>query len=167
MMPCLLAALLLHPVYETLAEIEWNEQTGRLEVALRLDLLDEQWLRNRLARAEADQSRWAVDYLRQRFRIADRPAEGEVDRISYHWIGRDEQGPHAWWYFELEPVDGKPPRWIDVRILREREDSYVHRIVILGQVPRRSLTLTIQRPQASLEPAEHEPVRRQSAPVDR
>ena len=41
----LITALLLHPVHETIAEIEWNEKTKRFEVAMRLDAIDDQWIR--------------------------------------------------------------------------------------------------------------------------
>ena len=41
----LFTTLLVHPVHETIAEIEWNDETKRLEVALRLDAIDDQWIR--------------------------------------------------------------------------------------------------------------------------
>ena len=63
-------AALLHPVHETVSELEWNAKTGRLEVALRLDALDEQWLREQTDGRASDVAGWVLPYLRQKFRIS-------------------------------------------------------------------------------------------------
>jgi hypothetical protein len=164
MFPVLIAAVLLHPVHETVAEIEWNGESKRLEVALRMDVLDEQWLRQRGGRRQ-DVSKWAIGYLRQRFRVADLPKQERRDPTTYHWIGRDKEGSHVWWYFEIEPANQKRPTWIDQRVLFERDQDYANRILILDQVPRRSLTLTIQGPRADLEQATNEPITVESTPT--
>jgi len=160
----LITALLLHPVHETISEVEWNAETKRLEVALRLDLLDEQWLRKTVGRQEQDDPKWAIRYLRQKFRIAERPKHEQPDSTTYRWLGRDEEGSHVWWYFEIEPAESKRPTWIEQQILFEREENYTNRILILDQVPHRSLNLTIQRPKANLNQAADEP---NSIPADR
>ena len=41
----LLTFLVVHPVHETISEIEWNDDTKRLEVAMRVDAIDDQWIR--------------------------------------------------------------------------------------------------------------------------
>lgn len=176
MIALLLTAAMLHPVHETVSEVEWNEKSSRLEVALRLDALDEQWLRKR-AGALGNDSEWAIEYLRRSFRITprmtpddaqDKAAKTEdpiagvagtakpVATAIYHWIGREEKGPYVWWYFEIEPVDHQRPRWIDVRLLWERNENYVNRILVLGHKARRAVALTIQRPKAPFVDAAHE-----------
>ncbi|QDT06498.1 hypothetical protein K227x_49080 [Rubripirellula lacrimiformis] len=134
--------LVMHPVHETVAEVEWNPQTKRLEVALRLDVDDERWIADKMAaRAEADgipwdrskTSTWAMAYLQPRFRAAPLPASGKSDSTRYHWIGHDQDGAHVWWYFEIEPADGKPVQWIDQRLLFDREPDFLHRILVLNQ----------------------------------
>lgn len=154
----LLFAALIHPVHETVAEVEWNPKTERLEVALRLDALDEQWLRKRADGDAEDVAAWALPYLRDRFRISERPKKNEQDRTAYRWIGRQAEGSHVWWFFEIGPEDKQRPSWIDVRLLLERERNYTNRILILDQAPRRSLTLTIEKPKANLnQPADAKP----------
>lgn len=168
----LLTSVLLHPVHETVSEVEWNEKTKRLEVALRLDPLDEQWLKQKVGGGDKLEQ-WAPKYLRRKFRIADVPDThenkpvggtkpedgGKVSRRPiYHWIGRDDKRSHVWWYFEIEPADHKRPKWIDQRILFERHGNYVNRILVLDHSPRLSLTLTLQRPQGSLERPNNESV---------
>ena len=66
----LLCLMLVHPVHETVAEIEWNPKTHRMEVALRLDVLDAQWLAKKHAKAgtNSDQNSnaaniWRLKYL--------------------------------------------------------------------------------------------------------
>ncbi len=148
-----LAALLMHPVHETVAEIEWNPETGRLEVALRLDALDEQWLRKRVPQDRQSEGQWELAYLKSRCRIAAPPEENGVDPTTYRWIGRDEERGHVWWYFEIEPGDKQPPTWIEQRVLFEKEQNQANRVVVLGGVPKRTLVLTMQRPKAFLNQA--------------
>ena len=146
----LLATLLIHPVHETLAEIEWNEQSKRLEVALRLHTLDEQWL-SKHNRRQQPVEKWALTYLRQNLRIAPLPKEPDGDDpTKYHWVGRQSDGAHVWWYFELEPTNGQQPAWIENRVLFEREDNYINRILVLNEQPKRSLTLSRKRPRGQI-----------------
>jgi hypothetical protein len=153
----LLVSLVMHPVHETVAEVEWNSDQGRLEVALRIDAIDEQWLKRRHASQHRGDGAWQTAYLRQRFRISELPAEGEPDEAKYRWIGRDEDRGHVWWFFEIEPPGRKPPSWIEQRVLLEKEDNQVNRVLLLGRVPKQTLILTMQQPRASLKQAkEHE-----------
>jgi hypothetical protein len=176
MLAFLLTAAMLHPVHETVSEVEWNEKSHRLEVALRLDALDEEWLRMQ-AGDPADVSKWTIAYLRRKFRITDAhpgvttadapiadggppaknvPQARDDSSATYHWIGSEDRGSFVWWYFEIEPVDHQRPQWIDVRLLWERNENYVNRILVLGQQPRRAFTLTTQRPKAPFGDAARE-----------
>ncbi len=137
----LLAVALLHPVHATLSEIEWNGKTGRLEVALQLDSLDEQWLKKQNDRGP-DNSKWMVDYVRRHVRVAPLPEKGKQDSTKYHWLGRQKDGAHVWWYFEIETPDGRKPEWIEQTTLFEREDNYTNRVLVLNANPKRSMSLT-------------------------
>ncbi len=155
MLLLLLNAVLLHPVHETVSEIEWNSKTKRLEVAIRLDALDEQWLTMKHGGDQKIEI-WATRYLRRHFRVTDHPKTTSKQRPTsqYHWVGRDDKKSFVWWYFEIEPADGVRPRWIDQRILFDHNENHLNRILILGHLPRRSFTLTIRRPKASLDQAD-------------
>ncbi len=198
----LLIALLLHPVHETISEVEWNPVTRRLEVALRLDVMDAQWLGKRVSRAErvepaepaeagkpssrtkpralatsskpaiqavepeakdqVERSKdpWQLRYLRSRFRLDPQPTtpgqSAKQDGDLYHWIGTDENKGHQWWFFEVEPVDGKRPLLIENRILFEKESNQANRVFILSPKPVRSLILTPQQPKTTLFSAEQD-----------
>lgn len=168
MIECLLTLLLVHPIHETLAEVEWNPNTGRVEVSLLLDVLDEEWIARHHGR-QAKQDDWRLRYLRDRFRFSSEPpAAARTDRgvgadaadnrearqrppaSTYHWVGRKQEGSHVWWFFEVAISDHSEPRWITQQTLFERDDRYVNRVVILKSKPRRTLTMTRGRPSEEL-----------------
>ena len=172
MIECLLTLLLVHPIHETLAEVEWNPNTGRVEVSLLLDGLDEEWIARHHGR-ESNQDDWRLQYLRDRFRFSlQPPAAARTDRevdtevgadaldnrearqrppaSTYHWVGRKQEGSHVWWFFEVVIGDRQQPRWITQQTLFERDERYVNRVVILGSKPRRTLAMTRSRSTAEL-----------------
>ncbi len=160
MLNLLCLSLLMHPVHESVSEVEWNQATGRLEVAMRLDVLDEQWLRRRAdeARRDGDKKKkgdWQLAYLRSRFRISDVKDE-KKDPTKYHWVGSEEDGGHIWWFFELEPAERQVPEWVEDRVLFERNLNQANRVLVIGQVPKRTLILTIRHPRAYLYQDEDE-----------
>lgn len=165
--------LLLHPFHETVAEVQWNPESRRMEVALRLDLLDHQWIRRHHGDASRAGSKkpdrpWQLEYLRPRFRFyrsvddtassadgerggASANGERASDRVRYRWVGQKLDGAHIWWFFEVEPASGERPREIGSRLLADRDDRYTHRITVLGVKPRRAFALTDERPRAPLD----------------
>ncbi len=157
----LASTALLHPVHETVSEVEWNDQSGRVEVALRLHVLDEQWL-SKNHRQDVEISRWGVAYLRKNFQLSEHAdfrdvqpaADAETDRsqaVKYHWIGRKSEGAHVWWYFEIQPARATRPKWIRQRMFFERDDRYTNRIIVLDQSPRHSILCTPDKPIARLD----------------
>ncbi len=93
--------------------------------------------------------------MRSRLRVADLPdlkAEPPVeDSTRYHWVGRDRDGAHVWWYFEIEPSDAKRPEWVDNRLLFDREPDFLHRLLILDHTPPRATNLTLNRSKVTLQ----------------
>lgn len=176
-LPLLIAATVLHPSHQTLAEVEWNAETGRMEVAMMLDVLDEQWIeRHHGAGASGDGvdervDEWRLRYLGRHFRfLADRAEtdrretvkgaavrtdQAGIDAVGraadrYRWVGRKQEGSHVWWFFEVAPRGGERPRSLTSRVLFDRDDRYVHRVVVLGTKPRRIFELTPDRPSGEL-----------------
>ena len=148
----LLCLLLVHPVHETVAEIEWNPKSHRVEVALRLDILDEQWLAQQETQIKAGKN-WRLKYVEQKFRVTKAGDGSQPLTSSYHWVGRQQKGPHVWWFFEIEPTDRSQPEWIQQRMLEEREPNYTHRVLILGVSGKPSLNLTTRKNKARLDQA--------------
>ncbi|QDV84398.1 DUF6702 family protein [Planctomycetes bacterium TBK1r] len=160
------STLLMHPVHETVCEIEWNAESRRVEVALRIDVLDEQWMA-RSIQADADED-WQGQYLRSKLffdpqvgqgeRAEPEAAKPEAVKLSgrpIRWVGRKLDGGHVWWFFEVVCQDGQPPTSIQTRLLFDRQRDYQHRIVVLGKPvaddgKRVSILLTDQKPSAAL-----------------
>ena len=146
MISSLLLTMLLHPFHETVAEIEWNEKTKRVEVALRISILDQQWIEQQ-SKPDAKARVWAVDYLKKHFQVG---RQNKRSAARYHWVGRQTRGSHVWWYFEIELENGDRPETISQRILFDRHEGYVNRVILLGKKSRRAVTLTIEQPEARL-----------------
>lgn len=168
----------MHPVHETVSEIQWNPATGRVEVALRMSVLDEEWILRNHGDKQQDVKVWGIHYLTQTFRVGSKAesvagkaaAKKDVKPDRYHWVGRKDEGAHVWWFFEIEPTAKQKPATVSQRMFFSRHDGYANRVLILGDppaaiddalddaapakdatVPRRSVTLTIQRPTTNLD----------------
>ena len=155
----LLTAVLMHPVHETVSEMQWNEETNRLEVSLRLSTQDELWISREIQGKQESQKSAALRYLRKSFRLdpikaskttADEKKREVEPKAKYHWVGRQREGSHVWWYFEIEPVNHKKPEVIEQRMFFERNENYANRVLVLGDVRRKAFTLTIRNPKANL-----------------
>ncbi|TWT73086.1 DUF6702 family protein [Allorhodopirellula solitaria] len=108
----MLSAMLLHPAQESLAELQYNEETQRVEVALRLSLADEQQFLTSASKSPiedliaspAELEKAALGVLRTRLRFGTRDEVTATKAASesakaYHWVGRESEGGHVWWYF--------------------------------------------------------------------
>jgi hypothetical protein len=149
MFASLLFALLMHPVHETITEIDWNAETGKLEVAIRLHALDEQWIRRQHDR-EMSVEDVATAYIKKHVRVnvdADADADTATPlRDEYHWVGREEDGAHVWWYCEIKPENKTEPSSLRQTMLFEHEKNYVNRVVYLSRKPKLAQSLTIAKP---------------------
>jgi hypothetical protein len=143
-------------VHETVSEVQWNKKSKRVEVALRLDILDEQWIETRFS--DDTEEDWRGEFLASRIGFDERDANRADSKASSHpikWIGRKEEGGHVWWFFEAVCKDGKPPTSIQMRLLFDRDPNYQHRIIVLektdtGDRARRSVVLSQKKPKSTL-----------------
>lgn len=158
--------LLLHPVHETVTEVQWNPKTSSVEVAIRLDALDEEWIDKQTKPAETSKQEWRIDYLRRRLRVSplptampsplptasaadDAPKPNLTPDDRYRWIGRQTEGAHVWWYVAITPASGKAPEWIDIQLLLDRNANYQHRVLFLDENPKRSEDLNRKKTKAT------------------
>ncbi|EMI52971.1 DUF6702 family protein [Rhodopirellula sallentina] len=122
-----LSTVLLHPSAESLAEVQWNASTRKVEVALRLRIADEQRLLQSVSSQsatviladEAALERAGLSVIRRRIgfgklndlqsptNTSKQPQGTEVAK-RYQWIGRRSEGGHAWWFFEIATPSGRP-----------------------------------------------------------
>ncbi|TWT92185.1 DUF6702 family protein [Neorhodopirellula pilleata] len=164
----LLATLMLHPVQETFAEVQLNDRTGRIEVSLRLSQLDEQtWVR--AIRGASDRE---TKVLVENFRFGNEqelttwPNDSETQtslRKRYHWVGRQDEGAHVWWYFEYEPAPGDVPSHVRCRFFDRNDPTTpapahthphaapVHRFNVINGKTVKAITTNSSNPVAKIE----------------
>jgi len=92
---------LAHPFHVSFAEVEWNAETGKLEVALQLDPDDlEQAVRRdcgkRIIIDHEGSAKAIEDYIRKNFSIAPKEsgkktgeAAGKDKKKRFHWVGSE------------------------------------------------------------------------------
>ena len=145
----LLSTIFFHPVHETVTEIQWNPKSNRYEVALRLHLLDEQWIQTNHGALKT----WKIDHVRQHLKLKPKRDTKGTKESRYYWIGRSEEGAHVWWYFEIEPLEkDRPDVNRSVRVANtlffQREEGFQNRVVILREsdepLAKVAFTLTIK-----------------------
>ncbi|MCM2369393.1 DUF6702 family protein [Aporhodopirellula aestuarii] len=118
---CLVSGMLMHPAAESLAEMQWNTATDRLEIALRLRITDEQQFIRSVTEESVDSlledgeafGDAAISVLERRLGFGNlRELNTRQDaaklQSKYHWVGRRSEGGHAWWFFEVTPAGGRP-----------------------------------------------------------
>lgn len=123
MLATALSLVMMHPSQETFTELQWNATTNRIEIAMRLSVLDEQAIVGEHAKAAEPLLEGIVNRLR--FGSHDELDSTETDvekrkaiRARYHWIGRQDEGAHVWCYLEYTPpttASGEPIKPTHVR----------------------------------------------------
>lgn len=110
-----------HPFYASIAEMEWNRETGCLEVAVRLDPEDlEAALRMSCGRRIVLEKEPKLDellatYTQKSFFVRPRLSENgrKQNPVKLKWVGHELTPTYVWIYFELPLPDGT--RAIDIR----------------------------------------------------
>ena len=153
----LLGSVMLHPVHETVAELQWDQTENSLQVALRLDTQDEQWLQKRYGKADAKP--WQVDLLRRQYVFLMKPPKeqqaGEKQAIGMpiEWVGRQPEGAHVWWFFEVPCPNGQRPQWLYSQLLFDQSSTFLHRIIVLQDAATKEHTASSNQPAEGKKPA--------------
>ena len=103
------AAAEAHSSHTSVTEVEWNQESQRFEVAMKLRIADLQDAisarQGKRVRVDRDGSANAVlDYLADNFSVTF--AEEQKCRLS--WVGLELELHDAWLYFEAKPVGQRP-----------------------------------------------------------
>ena len=147
-----------HPFHVTIAEVEYNPETQRFEVALRVDPLDlQQALAKRLKQPERDleQIEKLEDHLKgyvaDHFRIV--PANGSAPAKALEWVGHEIDVKTAWLYFEITPPDRVDPNSCALiqTMFQEIEPTYLHTVNYSHGKLRATLRLTYEQPRVPLK----------------
>ena len=144
-----------HPAHLSFAEAEWNAETKRLEVALRVDPSDLEFELRQLAKRKVDlDADREIDSLLKKF-LARQFRTREVDGAwkKQIWVGKEIEVKYVWLYFEIpiKPVTDelefdfrvfvdRVPR--QVNTLNVKVASEVKSVNFDKQHPRRTIRLT-------------------------
>lgn len=126
-----------HPFHTSIAETEWNAETKRLEVALRVSPED---LESALSKQSEEKVRLEdsegvdeliVDYLHEHF-ILCQPKSGDEEPkpLELKWTGKELSTKAAWLYFEIEAPDGVEGLEFTNRLLLDEGDSQINTVVL-------------------------------------
>ncbi|HEV2863560.1 MAG TPA: DUF6702 family protein [Pyrinomonadaceae bacterium] len=97
-----------HKFYASLAQVEYNAETGTVEVSLRVFADDLELALTRRAGREVklgrtkDSDRLVAEYLREKFELKNRAGETKELRL----VGVEVEREEAWLYFEAEMPEG-------------------------------------------------------------
>ncbi len=147
------ACVLAHPFHTTTAEMEWNRDSGRWEVSLKMQGFDAQRAfqsQNQaspsLDRANKETIKQVFSkYLSTRFKLENARKESS----EFHWIGMEEQGASLWFYFELTPPQDTTDLKLFQTVLHEFETDQVNTVTVRSDRPR-SINLTRKSPSIAL-----------------
>lgn len=157
----LLLGAMVHPFHATSGEMQWNAETGCVEVALRIDVLDERWLKEQAKRRSGQANapaKWELSCLKQHLLFDPKPKTpskekpGAFESRPLRWVGQKEEGAYVWWFFEVVCEDGIPPRKLRTSLLFKRDRAFQHRFVVLSEAEdesKKAFDLSEQKPEAT------------------
>lgn len=126
-----------HPFHTSIAETEWNAETKRLEIALRVSPED---LETALSKQSENKVRLEdsagvddliVAYLNEHFMLC-KPTSGdeEPQPLELKWTGKEISTKAAWLFFEIEAPDGVEGLEFTNRLLLDEGDSQINTVVL-------------------------------------
>lgn len=145
-----------HPFHTTTAEMEFNAETGRLEVALKIAAVDfEQLVQGGTAMVspnsgslevadstirlgkEPVRERLAARYLEKQFMVT---IEGKPCR--FEWVGVEDEIANKWLYFEIILPNAKSTSGeltLTNKVLCDRNNNQINTVVFISKAKRVSL----------------------------
>lgn len=139
-----------HPFHITLAEVEYNERSGHLEIALRIyHPSDLETVLTRRAGRRVDLEKTEnidaliVDYLNEAFVVAPDDSEKSA---ALRWVGKEVSLKTVWLYFEIPLPEGPEHARITNRLLFEVEPDQVNTVNLRHGPKRTTLRFTREKP---------------------
>ena len=145
-------ATAVHPFHVSVAEMEFDAETKKLEVALRVWPIDlEKVLRLKHQQAVDLDKTENVDELIVAYLLASFLVQkGDGDPIQIEWVGKEIDAKHAWLYFEI-PVDDPADLLITNRVCFEAVPDQENTILFRHDSRQLSLRFTHDRAKAKLD----------------
>ena len=158
------AFVLLHPFHVSISEAEWNSESKRFEISMRLDPRDLTLALAKLSGEKVDLENGPenvlkehlVAYLSKKFKVEERPVESNSTtsegstQARWRVVGIENEPRYVWLYLELETR--KPPRSLHLsnQMLFEIAPSQVNTIVLGKGKTRQTLLFSRRLPSQKL-----------------
>ncbi len=176
---CTPASIIAHPFHVSSAEIEYNAETRKYEVSLRVQTADlelalaRQTKRSIAFEKDVDTDRQIAVYLENVFYLSyspnskvlvqtanqnlphknsdPSPIEAKSKSSKLIWAGKENDGLWVWLYFELEPPTGTGELQLTNRVLFDCVDGQLNTCVVRHNQHTRSLSFNLACPQSVLK----------------
>lgn len=160
----------IHPFHVSIAEIEFNPKSGKLEIALRVWPEDLEKALNRAAGKESeinldstpDLDQKIADYLKSKIQIKDPTGKS----CPFTWVGKEIEIKHAWLYFEIETKTEPVKFQFSNSIFFELQDDQVNLFHIKTKDRRATLTFKRDKAKQKLEKKDFIPIQNPFADRD-
>ena len=134
-----------HPFHVSLAEIDWNDESRKLEVAMQVHAVDLEaalgrFRKQRLRLEDAAAEGAARDYTFKAFQVGARNSVAVLK-----WVGWEVDDRTAWLYFEV-PLSDFPDEMVLTNRMLFHVPGQVNTVVVRSGAQRGSLTLTAEEP---------------------
>jgi hypothetical protein len=159
---------LAHPFHISVAEMEYNPQTKKIEVSLKLHAVDFERALSQLAGRTVNVDKQPIKelasaYLSERFylvepSVASRDASVDAvkdltgnKRSQLHFVGHELQTTWLWLYFELQPPETVQDLWLVNTVLFETTAGQINTVTVRHHGKRVALKMTEKEPRATFD----------------
>lgn len=142
-----------HPFHTSTAEAEWNAETKRLEVAMRVSGEDLEAALNskskeRVQLEDGDAADEAIQaYLKESFVIRK---STEDEPLELYWVGKEVTPKAVWLYFEVGAPEGVAGHELTNRLLLDVEATQINTLVLKLDGRKVSLRCDRKRPTVAI-----------------
>lgn len=147
-----------HPFHTSVAETEWNAETKRLEVALRVTPEDLEAALTKRAEANVrledaeGVDELIVEYLNEHFTLRQQnDSDEEAKPLKLTWVGKEISTKAAWLYFEIDAPKGVEGLEFANRLLIDEEESQINTVVVRDGQRKTTLRFDKKHPSEVIE----------------
>ncbi len=158
---CTIFAPLNHPFHVSVAEMEFNKETGCLEVALKVwpEDLEKALNQGSKTRIDLDKTKnidqLITNYLKKNIRIES----PDKKKAELNWIGKELEIKQAWLYFEVKTVKEPVDFTYSNRIFFVLQDDQINMFNLKFKTRRASISFARDKDAHQLQAKDFVPIR--------
>lgn len=150
------ALTLAHPFHVCTGEMEFNAQTKRWEVAMKMHPTDiESAIRKKTGKkidvAVKEGSPELTEYLATHFQLSCAEPAKKASEAKLEFVGAELERGWLWVYFELPAPEGKGAVSLSHTVLLDQVDKQINTMIVKKGGKKSSLQFTVQKRKAECE----------------